>query len=710
MTMRENFPRTSATYPDIMDWDQAFDWSLPASRREALRLVVLQDRYLGTGMEAFLAYCDVVADDLGGLAPIGENSVVADTIDEFRFLFSVQPIEQTLAHGANGDCFGWIMWALARGCDRHGRVFDVLWSFILPQSQTAQDYHRLSLQYLPRWTEAFFILARKFGGLDEIATAIADSCWRACRDALLLGVNADECFGALVSLANWAVNANAPQAQPWVHILLAMWDKPLQDRMRAQLGILMITEAHRYTGRDVQSWANELLDHWRHLLTEHLLLQVLAASVVTRKDWEARRDEIIEAAGALARLYREHAPDPATALQALESRVTIIHPLIYSLTEHGTVDDLLDLLGAWYLAPDGRSCDGDVLVIATSHRHGVGYLWPGGRLIIRREDDQGSFARMMEAASHAQRDFHRIGGVGDRFPQIELHRMGEPDEAAAPEFEAAVRAHFEPARLAEALPGGAATRSILSVPALPVPVGALLALETGAPVAQEVSLRRALPERPIRRVAIWPGSTMHAAFEVEALERVAAQAGWQIDVGEDGDNPAAFVRFYERADADLLWVIGHGEHSPYRLGESGLAIGDGLVTADALIRIPAETGDRRLLVLNVCSGAATQVRGGMARVGLSHELPVPAQQVVAHLWPIGMYTGLAFGAKLALELAHGSVAEAYRSTIRGLADPGSLCAELIDRLGDDLGIHARIAHQHAQIGNILSWGAPVLLT
>jgi hypothetical protein len=238
----------------------------------------------------------------------------------------------------------------------------------------------------------------------------------------------------------------------------------------------------------------------------------------------------------------------------------------------------------------------------------------------------------------------------------------------------------------------------------------MLATEAGAPAAQEVSLRQSLPDRGIKRVAVWPGSTMHAGFEVEALRRVADTAGWDLDVGNGGDDPEQFISFYERDDADLLWVIGHGEHSPYRLEESGLAFGDRLISAEQLLNVPTGSGERRLLVLNVCSGAASQVRGGLARVGLSHEIVGPAQQVIAHHWPIGMYTGLAFGAKLALELMASPSAEAYSATIRGLRSPTELLRELIDRLGPDLGIHERLANQKAQIGNFMSWGAPVLLT
>ena len=710
MTMRAQFPRTSATYSDLLDWDRPFDWTEPESRAEALLLVAAQERFAHEGPLAFLAYCDAVADDVGALAAPGEISLVADTIDAFRLLFAIGPIELTLALGLNGDCYGWVMWTLARGCDRRGRVFDVMWAFFPPDSQAAFDYRNLALARLPRWTAAFFMLARKFGGLDAMAEATAMRCWLGCVDALRQDIDPDEPLAGLVSLANWAVDAGSPEAERWVRTLAGLWCRPLPDAARARIGILMITPAHRFTDRDTQSWAQELLDRWRHLLTEHLLLQVLACSLRTPDDWLARRAEIIREAKTLARFYRDGAPDPTSALQALESRVGIIHPLVFFLTEHGEVDDLLDLLGAWYVPPDGRTCDGSVLVVAAAHHHGVGYLWPGGRLIIRREEDQGSFERMLEAASLAQRDFHRIRGVGDRLPPIDRARLGQPDARAAPELEEAVRAHFEPERLADALPQDVALRSTLSIPALPVPLGALLASEGCAPAAQEVSLRQPLPERLIRRVAVWPGSTMHAGFEVEAIERVAELAGWEMNVEAAGDDPAAFLRFYQRDDADLLWVIGHGEHSPYRLDDSGLAIGEAMVTADELTRVPMEEGGRRLLVLNVCSGAATQVRGGIARIGLAQELVTPAQQLIAHLWPIGIYTGLAFGAKLALELANGSVPAAYTATVCGMREPSSLVEDLSERLGNDLGIHARLAGQHAQIGNILSWGAPVLLT
>lgn len=491
--------------------------------------------------------------------------------------------------------------------------------------------------------------------------------------------------------------------------LLGLWSGEMPDANRAQIGIVMMSSAHRFTGRDPQEWADEMLGRWSHILIEHMELQVLAASLRTIEDWRDRRDRILSSAVELSRSYREQSGgDETVALQALESRVSIIHPLIWFLTECGEVDDVLDVLGAWYVKEGGRTCHGDVMFVASGHMNSVVYLWPGGRLVLQRREGPSTFDAVLAASSLAQREYHRATAVGDDMPDIDFRRIGQPDEAAGPGFEAAARAHFEPARLAAAFPRGRLIRSVVTVPSLPAPVLALLATEGGVVAAEEVSLCQPLPIRPIGRVAVWQGGTMHEGFEVEALKRVAALAGWTIEV--KGGDVAAFERFYADQAPDLLWVIGHGEHSPHRIEGSGLVIGEELVTAERLRGLAPSSKGRRLLVLNVCSGATAQVRGGMARIGIGQELTGPGQQVAAHLWPVGMYAGLAFGAKFALELSAVPAPEAYARTVAGMRDPAALRADLITRLGSELAIHERLAYQDAQISNVMAWGAPVLLT
>lgn len=389
--------------------------------------------------------------------------------------------------------------------------------------------------------------------------------------------------------------------------------------------------------------------------------------------------------------------------------MSILHPLIWFLTNHGTVDDVLDVVGAWYV-PDGeRTCDGNVLFVAAGHENGVAYLWPGGRLALPRGGGPTTFDALLAASSLAQREYHRATAVGDEVPNIDFDRMGQPDEAAGAALGEATRAHLEPAALAAALPTDLRIRSVLTMPSLPAPMPALLTTEAGLVAPEEISLRQSLPDRPIKRVAVWQGGTMHDEFEVASLNRVADNAGWRIDV-HGGVEPAEFERLYADGAIDLLWVIGHGEHSPHRIEGSGLVIGDEIVTAERLRGLTPEGCDRRMLVLNVCSGATAQVRGGIARIGLAQELTGPSQQVAAHLWPVGMYAGLAFGAKFALELSLVAPAAAYARTVAAMRDPATLRADLLERLGPDLEIHDRLANQDGQIANVMSWGAPVLLT
>ena len=709
VTMRDRFPRASAAYPDLMPWGDPFDWADPASKAMAIMLIQLQNRFAFEGQREFLDYCGAVGDDVGAMVDDRVVGYEPDTVDEYRLLFALKPMELCLVWGLNGQCHGWAMWSLARNVDRDDRVFNTTYSFFAPDSQAAPEFRDLAIANLPRWTAAFFMLARKFGGVDDVARSIAPMCWDLSENMFRAGGDVEQCLEALTSLTNWASSADESQAEAWVKYLLGLWSGEMPDANRAQIGIVMMSPAHRFTGRDPQEWADEMLGYWSHVLIEHMELQVLAASLRTIEDWRDRRDRILSSAVKLSRSYREQSGgDETVALQALESRVSIIHPLIWFLTERGEVGDVLDVLGAWYVKEGERTCDGDVLFVASGHMNGVAYLWPGGRLALPGGEGQTTFDAVLAESSLAQREYHRATAVGDDMPDIDFRRMGQPDEAAGPGFEAATRAHFGPERLATALPRGRLIRSVVTVPSLPAPVLALLATEVGVVAAEEVSLREPLPVRPIGRVAVWQGGTMHEGFEVEALERVAALAGWTIDV--KGGDVGAFERFYADPAPDLLWVIGHGEHSPHRIEGSGLVIGEELLTAERLRGLAPPGEGRRLLVLNVCSGATAQVRGGMARVGIGQELTGPGQQVAAHLWPVGMYAGLAFGAKFALELSVASAADAYARTVAGMRDPAALRADLITRLGSGLAIHERLAHQDAQISNVLAWGAPVLLT
>ena len=74
----------------------------------------------------------------------------------------------------------------------------------------------------------------------------------------------------------------------------------------------------------------------------------------------------------------------------MESRAAILMPLIYCLTRVGSVDDILDVLWAWYGALDWERGDFNVLFVCPSHGDGVAYLWPDGRWFAPHADMGGS--------------------------------------------------------------------------------------------------------------------------------------------------------------------------------------------------------------------------------------------------------------------------------------------------------------------------------
>ena len=74
----------------------------------------------------------------------------------------------------------------------------------------------------------------------------------------------------------------------------------------------------------------------------------------------------------------------------MESRAAILMPLIYCLTRVGSVDDILDVLWAWYGALDWERGDSNVLFVCPSHGDGVAYLWPDGRWFAPHADMGGS--------------------------------------------------------------------------------------------------------------------------------------------------------------------------------------------------------------------------------------------------------------------------------------------------------------------------------
>lgn len=444
-------------------------------------------------------------------------------------------------------------------------------------------------------------------------------------------------------------------------------------------------------------------------MKSHEPLQLLAVTLQNQEAWLAARAEILSEIQSLTEVYRS-SYSRHEARVALDSRITLIHPIIYALCKFGSTDDLMAVLHAWYAEPNAVRADGDILFICPNHGDGVAYVWPDGRYFASNIVTD-SLERALVANSDALNEYFR-GPQGDRHVNVDDRLKSTPAFEFGPEIWAAMDDHYSLSEMTSRLPQSWVPRSVVVMPAHRDPLQAMILDRLGWVAPLETSLSVADALRPIKTLSIWPGATQTTDAEIKVLQHVAAMAGWHVKVVSETLNREAFRRFYEDAQADLLWVIGHGEQTSDDQNRTGIVMEDGVMASLADIgSFDVPSAGRRLLVLNICSSATAQTFNGMARSGLAQELVSPFQQVIGHLWPIDYYAALAFGSSLAVALTRAQSPAALGDALLLMRDQRELI-NVLTEIAPDLQAIQRLNGQRAAevMQNVLSWGCPVILT
>ena len=708
MTLSDIFPRTAAAYPQMAAWGAEFEW--PGGSIAVCDLLVqVQHRLIEQSDEHMLAFALSARSDLIEQTERAPDETVACCIDCVRVIAAIVPAQRTLARGELGDCYGWVLWAVSRTHDPAARVNHANYA-LPPYDGAPKDLNEAVMPFVVDWVRTTYLLARKFGGLDDHCRMFFD---HANRIVLMALANGDSQAGvdAAIAMANWATTRAHAGARYLAEALfhLAQLDS-VDAETKARIEMLFLTHAAQWTDRTPVEWARHLLTHRRDHLREHETVQAMAVATDDLASWTASRTEILTEIRRLSDSYYGRSPR-AEALIALESRASILFPLIYLLARVGSIDDILDVLWAWYGSAAAERGDSNVLFVCPNHGDGVAYVWPTGRWIAPHANVGASLEDLLIGISTALSDYFR-GPAGDRVVNLDEDRAGIPVFETGPDLIDAVERHYQLRALAERLPPDFEPRSIVVMPGHRDPLQALFTLDTGKFAALEASLARATPDRPIRMLSVWPGATQLTEPEVECLHAAAQASGWRLKVRAGQLDAAAFKEFYEDPEADVLWVVGHGEQSPYSVHETGLVMDDGsLLSMPNLASFAVPAAGRRLLVLNVCSSGSAQTMDGMARIGLAQELCSPHQQVVAHLWPIDYYAALAFGCALASRLRTEPVNVAFPSAIRQMRNNADLVQEL-EEIAPGLAARERLGNAHvaAVLDNILCWGCPALFT
>jgi hypothetical protein len=661
-------------------------------------------------LPAFWACTEAISEDLKAARTKAASETVTDAIDCARFITCMPALLATRSAGQMGDCYDWIWTAVAPTHVRGQRVNENAYRF-LSFPQAPRELHGLYLRYIPNFAVATYYVAYKFGGLDQLTADIARSAWAMSARAYALDPSDGAAVEAMVQMTIWAAHRNWPDGPAWGAYLLALLEAVPVAEHRKQIAMAFITPAHRYSEVSARARADWILETFTDILREHERLQVLAVGLQGPDDWAARRAGIVEEISRLRAQYLAGLRPGESGLEVLEQRVSILWPLAFSLTNWGEIGDLIDLLGAWYRAEGSEPADADLLAIVPTHNGGAGYLWPGGRWLTGTGDFSTHDA-MQRASGTALGSYYR-GADGDHdAATYDGFRFDVVDAAAGYALEEAMRRHYRFAELAKRLPQGWSPRAVVVFPSGPEPVQALLAKDAGIGAPLEISFERPQGPRPLKRISVWAGGPWHEKFELGAIRHVAARAGWAVDVNSPETPSAADLRrFYEDPGPDVLWVISHGAHDPFAIEGTGLHLPDEtLVGLEELLAWRTPTDGRRLLVLNNCSGATAQGRGGLARIGLAQSLVSGVQGVVAHLWPVHWAAGLAFGAALAACLEDLPTEHAALTAAGLMRQPSELLTFLDERFADCPEILERVHRSGEDLRSLTNWGCPVLLT
>lgn len=707
LSISDLFPRTCKLEPELDTLLSTFSWAEP----DLKFLMTLWDLQAErrAHLPAFWAWTDAMISDMadarGQVPPRGQ-----DAIDCARFITCILALRSARSSGRMGECYDWIWTALSPTHVRGECLNRNTYSFInFPDAP--RKLWDLYLREIPTFATVLFYVAYRLGGLDELTVELAPGCWFLASKAHEIQPGDENAIQAMIQMVHWAALRKRPEGPDWAKELLAAGVRTESPRQRLGVALTFTTQANEFVDGSPQEWADRALNEFGEELTEHERLQTLIVSLKGLQDWIARRTGILNEIRNLRNYYIHNARPGESDLEVLELRVPILHPLIFVLSQWGEVADIVAVIGAWYRRLTGEPSDSNSLAVLPTINGGVTYVWPGGRLSTGTGSTEIHDA-MQRAAGTALGDYFR-GSDGDHSPEkYEDFRFDVVNAAAGQEFEKAIIAHYRFDLLREKLNPGWKPRSVLVFPSGSEPLQAMLSKSIEIRAPQETSFEKAQSVRPIRRVSVWAGGPWHESFEIEAIEHIAKRAGWLLDIHrKDNSTSSDLKRFYEDDKADVLWVISHGAHDRFATRGTGLHLPDEtLVDLEEIRKWRTPEQDRRLLVLNSCSGAAAQGRGGLARIGLAQSLVGTWQAVVGHQWPIHWTAGLAFGASLAAVLEREPSEHAALTAAGLMQRPDELMGFLEDSFAGCTELLDRLRRSQEDLSSITNWGCPVLLT
>ena len=707
MSLHQNFPNLLALPRCNAMPDAHFDWNdaNPLILREFWNI---QERLQANPAE-LLEWTNAIIQDLHNARTETNEQVAVDAIDCARFVTCAIPIHTTLKSGQHGDCYHWIWTAIS-----HTHIFgergvqENQYNYLMVDNL----FPDLQMEYfdcLPNFISAIYHLSYKLGGLDRLTSEIATVSWETLARLRTQNTYRDDTM-AISQMLIWAAYQNWPDGQLWAQYVLERYNQCDDPEEQKTLAMIFISPANTYSNETSEYWAQRILDQYHEHLREIEELQILCVLIQSMDLWNTHRCRVFNEILRIRTEFLQNLVPGESILEVLEQRVSILNPLFFSLARFAPPQVFISILNRWYNGREDNECDGDILVIMPTYNGSASYIWPNGRL-INQVENLTPHNEMQRALGRALGEYIR-GADGDHQPQDYFDfRFEHPDPQEADALEAAMSRNYRFEELAERLPENWVPRAILIFPSGPEPVQALFSKQTGMTPALELSLQRKFEVRPIRRIGIWLGEVFHGQFEIDSINQIAALNGWDVSLYNCVDYDIdGFRRFYEDESFDIIWIISHSEYNPYSVRGTYIDLGaTHSVLLEELKSYEVPERGRRLLVLNSCSSAKTQGRGGIGKIGIAQTLVSQSQSVCGNLWPISMDTGFVFGATLAASLSEHGIDLGVLKAISLFHNREGVRRFISNHFAEDRNLCDRLTRANEGIQPLTSWGCPVYL-
>ncbi|WP_319826086.1 CHAT domain-containing protein [Thalassovita sp.] len=555
------------------------------------------------------------------------------------------------------------------------------------------------------WADVFFYYCRHQSALqapaDQIATLLGATVFE-------LPANKSLAVKASTSLMCWGRDVGHRSAVGIAVALRKHYDSDALPRdTKALIAKAFSTRSCDLIGEAHHAWAKIVLRDYADLLIQHEPFQYLFASFENVRDWDENVERLIETAQDYSDRIRASFPAHTDWAIALDQRSSLLSPLAKFALDNDRAADFAKILAAWYDGEIETASSGCSVILPTAIS-GVGFLGNNAEMVNFRGEltAETKAVETMNDITNSALGTTRTVQAG---PEIEEapERPGQPNRDSATAFEEALTDFYNVPVLVEKLAGSPA---FACFPHNLHPLQALLSREANECWPLSSSLRTPLPDRRIRRAAIWAScddlySEMEAASASEFLQRHGVDA--HVYLGRESGRDD-FLAMYRDPAYDFIHVIGHGVFDHWQLGSSKILVNQGeVVTVDDLVDLHPEKEGRRLLCLNICDGGVSDGLGGIQKLGLAPSLASPAQAAVSHIWPVEPRVASAFGLTICSELiaAQSDHFGAFSETLKRVREPWEQrVAALRDQFEGE--IMERFENFNAP-GDIFDWASPV---